>query len=58
MEDWSGRINLMAFLPPETFSEHLLAGCPVLLSGYDGKVTSNRSEAGEDLDDRKQRLNV
>ena len=41
-----------------TFSENLLAGCAILLVGYDGEVTSDRPQAGEDLRDRNKTLKV
>lgn len=34
----------------QTCLGHLLAGCAILLPGYDGKVTSDRPQAGEDLE--------
>lgn len=43
---------------PGTVSENLLAGCAILLPGYDGKVVSYCPQAGEDLEDRNGRLNV
>lgn len=46
---YEGEITSRFIKQPLTFSKNILAGCAILLAGYDGKVTSDRPKAGEDL---------
>lgn len=39
-----------------TFSKNPLAGCAILLAGYDGKVASDCPQAGEDLQGKKENV--